>query len=290
MNQASNPENIQITIKAMAEIIKYDLSQKGKETAGLLIGSEKNNIVYIDEIRIGEQKGNAVHVEISEYELTQAAIEVSERKDGKVIVGWWHSHPGLTTFLSATDIKTQSIYQSLMPNAVAIVVDANKYGETMNYQDLDFSIFRVHNGNAVQYKHMITDTVNFGLHTYISGISEVKVHSGKPSKKYHPVLSKEKLEKLKLNFQLVEESLNNEDKSAIHSWINLAEALQDGSIQEVPIEVTNLSEKLSYSLLELTGMIEEYNILLQNKQAIWGLFAIICGIGLELLIYILFFL
>ena len=90
---------IVIDASIMAKMIAYDLSQPGKETAGLLIGELRGDDLHIDEVRIGDQEGNAVYVEITEQELINAVIEISGRKDGKSIVGWIHTHPSLSSFM-----------------------------------------------------------------------------------------------------------------------------------------------------------------------------------------------
>jgi len=72
------------------------------------------------------------------------AEELDRRGTGEVIVGWWHTHPGLGAgFMSGTDIATQRRYQSLFPKAVALIVDPIRFTETLNLDDLDLHIYRV---------------------------------------------------------------------------------------------------------------------------------------------------
>ncbi len=281
----SESSNIQISISALAEIITYDLSQPGRETAGLLIGYEINSVVHVDEIRIGEQKGNAVHVVISDEELTNAAIEVSNREDGKVIVGWWHSHPGLTAFLSSTDIKTQSLYQAFMPNAVAIVVDDVKYSQTFNLNDLDLGVFRVIEGQTQRLPYGLKDSVEFGLKTYIQGDHPAEISTTSPTR-YVPVMEKEELRKLKLRISTLEEKMDNSDISAINAWIELAESMQDGTISEVPVDVSALNEKLNQSLGQIDDNMIAMEDAMLNKSAQLGLFAILFGVLLELIVFL----
>ena len=281
----SESSNIQISISALAEIITYDLSQPGRETAGLLIGYEINSVVHVDEIRIGEQKGNAVHVVISDEELTNAAIEVSNREDVKVIVGWWHSHPGLTAFLSSTDIKTQSLYQAFMPNAVAIVVDDVKYSQTFNLNDLDLGVFRVIEGQTQRLPYGLKDSVEFGLKTYIQGDHPAEISTTSPTR-YVPVMEKEELRKLKLRISTLEEKMDNSDISAINAWIELAESMQDGTISEVPVDVSALNEKLNQSLGQIDDNMIAMEDAMLNKSAQLGLFAILFGVLLELIVFL----
>jgi len=46
-----------------------------------------------------------------------------------VTLGWIHTHPTQTAFLSSVDLHTQCGYQMMMPEAIAVVC-APKYNET----------------------------------------------------------------------------------------------------------------------------------------------------------------
>lgn len=281
----SSAEKIQISLSAMAEMLSFDFSHEGQETAGLLIGHEENDIVYIDQIRVGEQKGNPVHVEISMEELTNAAIEISSRNDNKVIVGWFHTHPGLTAFLSSTDVKTQSIYQSLMPNAIAIVIDGVKYQRSYNYEDLDFGVFRVINSKQTRLPFMITDSVDFGLKSFLESgktiENTVKTIYSDESRIRMPILDKARLESLKAIINNLNPHLEVEDITAIKSWIELAEAMQDGSIKEVPVDIGTLTEKLENSLVGVERTIVDYAESLRESKASRMLFLIGLGVIIE---------
>ncbi|MHA2251194.1 MAG: Mov34/MPN/PAD-1 family protein [Candidatus Kariarchaeaceae archaeon] len=278
--------NINISLAALAKIISYDLSHPGKETAGLLIGMEQDGIVQVDEMRVGEQKGNAVHVVISDEELTRAAIEVSQRDDGKVIVGWWHTHPNLSAFLSSTDIKTQSLYQAFMPNAVAIVIDDVKYSKTSNLSDLDIGVFRVDGNQAQRLSYSIKDSVEFGLNAFLK--SGIPVLQAEKRTIHTPILDAEELSNLKIKVNKLKNQLNPSDISAIHAWIELADSMENGAIQEVPIDIANLKDHLNSSLDTINEDILAIEELLLNKQAQRGLFAIMIGIILELFLFFSF--
>eukprot|EP00164_Ancoracysta_twista_P005272 GFYU01007214.1.p1 GENE.GFYU01007214.1~~GFYU01007214.1.p1 ORF type:complete len:133 (+),score=24.38 GFYU01007214.1:53-400(+) len=43
-----------------------------------------------------------------------------------MVLGWIHTHPSQTCFLSSIDVHTQFSYQTLMPEAVAIVMAPQK--------------------------------------------------------------------------------------------------------------------------------------------------------------------
>lgn len=286
--------DIQISLEALATMIKFDLSVKGKETAGLLIGHESNGVVHIDEVRIGDQQANAVHVEISTEELVMAAVEISERGDGKSIVGWIHTHPGLTAFLSPTDVNTQLIYQAQMPNAVAIVVDAVKYSHTLQLKDLDLGVFRVINNKAVRQNYSIKDSTEFGLRAFISSDSVIpktrEVIKEVVTEAYAPVLDQNQLILMKSNLEKLQSSMSKEDISAINAWIEVMEALQTGDIQEVPIDVVNLNEELMGSIDRIDDTLVELEFEIEDKAAQKGMFAILLGLILEFFVFYTFLL
>ena len=41
----------------------------------------------------------------------------------EMVVGWYHSHPGMGCWLSNVDIQTQQSFEALSVRAVAVVVD-----------------------------------------------------------------------------------------------------------------------------------------------------------------------
>lgn len=56
------------------------------------------------------------------YEKAFEKLKLKRKNENLRIVGWWHSHPGFTCFLSNTDIDTQKFF---FPESyqVAMVVD-----------------------------------------------------------------------------------------------------------------------------------------------------------------------
>lgn len=279
----SSQIDVQISLAAMAEMIRFDLSNPGKETAGLLIGHEEGGIVHVDSIRVGKQTGNAVHVVISDEELMHAAIEVSERSDGKVIVGWWHTHPGLSAFLSGTDIRTQSVYQALMPKAIAIVIDDMKYMETGKLTDLDFGVFRVSDGKAVRVGYKVTDSLEIGLAATALGKVEItQPNPPKIEKYFAPSLSAKELKRLRIRAQ--SSSLNDDEREKIDLWLDLAEAMQTGDIKEVPLDVDSLLVSLDDSLADVHDSLTEIEEQVFNRDASRSFIAMLFGLVLEFVV------
>ena len=100
------------------------------ERGGLLVGR-----VHGPRGADGEQHPALVHVRAAAPSMKDAATAVSLRmeagvwsrarevlRDGELVVGWYHSHPGLGAFFSARDRRTQ---QAFFPHAFSLgwVVD-----------------------------------------------------------------------------------------------------------------------------------------------------------------------
>ncbi len=119
--KVSTPEQV------LSEI--FDLTSKSKkEVGGLLLGrfEKQKNILSISDHISGPQSSSFARVSLSDELLVQATAEIAEKGANVTIIGWYHSHPGMGLFMSSVDVKTQKRYQSLFPEAVALVVDPIK--------------------------------------------------------------------------------------------------------------------------------------------------------------------
>lgn len=288
--------NIFISASSMGEMIEFDLSQPGKETAGLLIGEMVGKDLYIDEIIIGAQVGNAVHVEINEEALIAATVEISEREDGKAIMGWFHTHPGMSSFMSPTDVATQRIYQALFPEAIAIVIDPIKFSETNNIEDLDFGVFRLFNGKSARMKYEVTNALEFALNSFLSSDKVVVHHESRVLAKqsdtqyigFTPIMSLNRLKLMKYKIDRLMPDMSSKDAKALQAWIELAEAMQDGAIAEVPVDVVKLNENMDSTMYSLEESLDELDDLWYEQRAIWALFGSFFGILLQALIFYFF--
>jgi len=108
------PENlVKEFIKCAEKNTKSDI-----ETCGILTGKiDTNGNHKITHVIIPKQNAtsNTVYT-VSEEEL----IDVQE-KHGLITLGWIHTHPSQTCFLSSVDLHCQLSYQIMLPNAIAIV-------------------------------------------------------------------------------------------------------------------------------------------------------------------------
>jgi proteasome lid subunit RPN8/RPN11 len=69
-----------------------------------------------------EQRGTANSVET----FNEEAIVAVQEQHGVYVMGWVHTHPTQTCFLSSVDLHCQCSYQNMLPEAVAMVI-APKY-------------------------------------------------------------------------------------------------------------------------------------------------------------------
>lgn len=163
---------------AIGKVIKHTLSNLEREVAGLLIGKylKKNDILEIWDAVTGAQKATSGFVYLDENTIAAAADWVLRNRPGLYIVGWYHSHPGFSLFLSAIDIETQKRYQMMFPKAVALVVDPASYAKTRKLRDLKFKVFRLdRRGRVVQVRTTIGIHRRKVLESTIQGMELVEL-------------------------------------------------------------------------------------------------------------------
>jgi len=119
---AASLTKIFITNDLIAGFKKYAQrnTQRDIETCGVLTGKymHDQDAYMVSHCIIPKQKGSANTVQtLHEEEL----IGVQETHS-VITLGWIHTHPSQTCFLSSVDLHCQLSYQIMMPNAIAIVV------------------------------------------------------------------------------------------------------------------------------------------------------------------------
>lgn len=95
------------------------------ETCGILAGILERDQLKITHVVVPKQTGTADSCSTNNEE------EIFHYQDqhNLITLGWIHTHPTQTAFLSSVDLHTQCSYQLMMPEAIAIVC-APKYNET----------------------------------------------------------------------------------------------------------------------------------------------------------------
>lgn len=102
-----------------------DNTHANKETCGILAGILERDQLKITHVVVPKQTGTADSCSTNNEE------EIFHYQDqhNLITLGWIHTHPTQTAFLSSVDLHTQCSYQLMMPEAIAIVC-APKYNET----------------------------------------------------------------------------------------------------------------------------------------------------------------
>lgn len=99
-------------------------TEKNIETCAIMAGKFARNQLSISHLLVPKQSGTADSC------FTESEEEVLEYQDelGLDTIGWVHTHPTQTAFMSSVDLHTHCSYQLMLPEAVAIVCSP-KYDE-----------------------------------------------------------------------------------------------------------------------------------------------------------------
>ncbi|XP_041088004.1 STAM-binding protein-like A isoform X3 [Polyodon spathula] len=95
------------------------------ETCGILCGKLTRSEFTITHVIVPKQRGGPDSCDTeNEEELFIIQDELS-----LITLGWIHTHPTQTAFLSSVDMHTQCSYQMMLPESIAIVISP-KFNET----------------------------------------------------------------------------------------------------------------------------------------------------------------
>ena len=92
-------------------------TRKGLEMCGILCGTSVNNALFVSCLVIPKQ---TCTTDTCETDNEEDVMEFCMRED-LMVFGWIHTHPTQTCFMSSRDLHTQSGYQVMMPESIAIV-------------------------------------------------------------------------------------------------------------------------------------------------------------------------
>ena len=119
---------------------------------GLLCGTSVNNALFVTCLLIPEQKCTPDTCETTDEIST---LEYMSAQD-LIQLGWIHTHPTQTCFMSSRDLHTQAGYQIMMPESIAIVC-APKY-------EPSWGIFRLTNPPGLEQMLSCEKTDTFHQH------------------------------------------------------------------------------------------------------------------------------
>ncbi len=257
---------VEISLDALAKMIAFDKGIKGKETAGLLLGKEEGNILKVIDIESGEQEATSVHVQLTDDALVKIVSKLADREDGLSIVGWWHTHPGLSAFMSPTDIRTQSLYQAMFEKAIAIVLDPLKYQQTWNINDLDIKVFRVKDGEYYELPFkidgplaLLKEKVKIYEKMGIYPLMEQEVTVSSYETMVIPKPSSEQIHRLERLLEIFDD--NPQEKAILEAYILGLKAFSDSTEQtKIDAENGHAIKRFLAEIKMLEKIITEYEM------------------------------
>lgn len=148
-------------------------TRRGIETCGILCGTNINNALFITCLLVPEQHGTPDTCETTNEAATFDYFE----KEDLLQIGWIHTHPTQTCFMSSRDLHTQAGYQIMMDESIAIVCSPSHepscvffrllYHPSMQYWLTCFSwgIFRLTKPPGLQHLLSCEKTDTFHQHS-----------------------------------------------------------------------------------------------------------------------------
>uniref|UniRef100_A0A2K6MQX3 AMSH-like protease n=2 Tax=Colobinae TaxID=9569 RepID=A0A2K6MQX3_RHIBE len=110
---------------------------RGIETCGILCGKLTHNEFTITHVIVPKQSAGPDYCDV---ENVEELFNVQDQHD-LLTLGWIHTHPTQTAFLSSVDLHTHCSYQLMLPEAIAIVCSPKHQ---------DTGIFRLTNAGMLE--------------------------------------------------------------------------------------------------------------------------------------------
>lgn len=113
-------QHLHIPVKMMQDFLRLaqENTRKNLETCGVLAGSLKNRVFHITALIIPKQESTSDSCST----LNEEEIFEIQDKHSLFPLGWIHTHPSQTCFMSSVDLHTHYSYQIMLPEAIAIVM------------------------------------------------------------------------------------------------------------------------------------------------------------------------
>lgn len=138
--------NFYIKDEAFKKMIlhSYEMAREEKEAMGFIIGDlfywEKEYTVAFD-IITAELDSSSFHVKFKRKAFEEIFDKLDDIKYDFIIVGWYHSHPGYSSFMSGIDLDTQKNYFNKKFHASVVIDPLNK--EARAFRLLDEECFEI---------------------------------------------------------------------------------------------------------------------------------------------------
>ena len=144
--------------------IAKENSLKNIETCGIIDGKDAGKKFTVTYLSIPKQQGTSDSCIAVDEDLTNNALQ----QNSCIVLGWIHTHPTQKSFLSSVDFHTHFGYQSLLPEAFAVVysikyasttfLHLTKYGMKI-IQSCKLSGFHQHDDSTL--KHLFEESDNY---------------------------------------------------------------------------------------------------------------------------------
>ena len=102
--------------------LAYPNTQANLETCGILCGTLISNALFISKLVIPDQESTSDTCET----INESALFDFVDGEDLMVLGWIHTHPTQTCFMSSRDLHTHAGYQMMMPESIAIVCAPSK--------------------------------------------------------------------------------------------------------------------------------------------------------------------
>ncbi|XP_026386994.1 AMSH-like ubiquitin thioesterase 1 [Papaver somniferum] len=128
--RSKSPLELHISTAVMETFLRLASSntKRNLETCGVLAGLLKNRKFYVSALIIPKQESTSDTCQTTNEE------EIFDVQDKQSLfpLGWIHTHPTQSCFMSSVDVHTHYSYQIMLPEAIAIVMapkdSSRKYG------------------------------------------------------------------------------------------------------------------------------------------------------------------
>nr|AIZ68185.1 AMSH-like ubiquitin thioesterase 1 [Albuca bracteata] len=118
--RTESPLQVHISTTLMESFLRVAKSNTDRslETCGVLAGSLKNRKFYVTSLIIPKQESTSDSCQTTNEE------EIFDYQDKQSLftLGWIHTHPTQSCFMSSIDVHTHYSYQIMLPEAIAIVM------------------------------------------------------------------------------------------------------------------------------------------------------------------------
>ncbi|XVF38817.1 hypothetical protein REPUB_Repub20aG0134800 [Reevesia pubescens] len=120
MPNSNSYQHLHVPVHMMEDFLRLARAntEKNLETCGFLAGSLKNRVFHVTTLIVPKQEST------SDSCSTLNEEEIFEVQDKLSLfpLGWIHTHPTQTCFMSSVDLHTHYSYQIMLPEAIAIVM------------------------------------------------------------------------------------------------------------------------------------------------------------------------